>query len=149
MSSQKGLNKIQTSGGVVYDLAGKTIDGNTIADLTDLGSTANAKGASRIGIEDSGSIIVATTVEGALAENREGVVYISDNNQLHNAITDGDLRRLEVDDIISFARKKRDLKYLDPTSSRYDADVFMKRERLRVAPVIDIDLLGFIRLSSI
>ena len=70
MSSQKGLNKIQTSGGVVYDLAGKTIDGNTIADLTDLGSTANAKGASRIGIEDSGSIIVATTVEGALAENR-------------------------------------------------------------------------------
>ena len=70
MSSQKGLNKIQTSGGVVYDLAGKTIDGNTIADLTDLASTANGKGAARIGIEDTASKIVATNVEGALAENR-------------------------------------------------------------------------------
>ena len=34
----------------------------------DLASTANAKGASLVGIEDSGSIITATTVEAALAE---------------------------------------------------------------------------------
>lgn len=35
---------------------------------TDLASTANAKGASLIGIEDSGGLITATNVEGALAE---------------------------------------------------------------------------------
>lgn len=39
---------------------------------TDLASTANAKGASKIGIEDSGSKITATTVEGALAEAIDG-----------------------------------------------------------------------------
>lgn len=40
---------------------------------TDLASTATAKGASLIGIEDSGGLITATTVEAALAENRAAI----------------------------------------------------------------------------
>jgi hypothetical protein len=40
--------------------------------IADLASTANAKGASLIGIEDAGSLITATTVEGALAEKLDG-----------------------------------------------------------------------------
>lgn len=36
--------------------------------VSDLASTSNAKGASTVGIEDSGSLYVASTVEGALAE---------------------------------------------------------------------------------
>lgn len=36
--------------------------------VADLASTANGKGASTIGVEDSGSLITATTVEAALAE---------------------------------------------------------------------------------
>jgi len=67
-STVKGLNKITTSTGVVFDLSGKQIDGNTVADLTDLASTANGAGASRIGIEDSGAIFTATNLEAALAE---------------------------------------------------------------------------------
>jgi hypothetical protein len=39
---------------------------------TNLASTANAKGASLVGIEDSAGKITATTVEGALAENLDG-----------------------------------------------------------------------------
>lgn len=39
---------------------------------TDLASTANAKGASLIGIEDSAAKFTATTVEGALAEGIDG-----------------------------------------------------------------------------
>lgn len=45
----------------------------TIANLENLASTANGKGASLIGIEDSGTLITATTVEGALAENRTAI----------------------------------------------------------------------------
>ena len=47
-----------------------------LADYTltvDLASTANGKGASLIGIEDVGGLIAATTVEGALAENRSAI----------------------------------------------------------------------------
>lgn len=40
---------------------------------TDLASTATGKGASLIGIYDSGALITATTVEGALAENRTAI----------------------------------------------------------------------------
>jgi len=43
-------------------------DVNTL--IANLASTANGKGASTIGIEDAGALITATTVEGALAENR-------------------------------------------------------------------------------
>lgn len=53
------------------DAAYKAADTAAVADYTlttDLASTANAKGASLIGIEDSGGLITATTVEGALAE---------------------------------------------------------------------------------
>lgn len=39
----------------------------------DLASTANGKGASLVSIEDSGTLITATTVEGALAENRTAI----------------------------------------------------------------------------
>jgi hypothetical protein len=44
-----------------------------VPNLVDLASTATSKGASLIGIEDSGSIITATDVEGALAENRTAI----------------------------------------------------------------------------
>lgn len=39
----------------------------------DLASTANGKGASLIGVEDAGGLITATTVEGALVENRAAI----------------------------------------------------------------------------
>lgn len=39
----------------------------------DLASTSAAKGASLVGIQDSGALITATTVEGALAENRTAI----------------------------------------------------------------------------
>lgn len=42
-------------------------------DLAQLASTANGDGASLIGIEDAGTLITATTVEGALAENRQAI----------------------------------------------------------------------------
>ena len=40
---------------------------------SDLSSTANGDGAALVGIEDSGGLITATTVEGALAENRTAI----------------------------------------------------------------------------
>lgn len=48
--------------------------------LADLSSTANAKGASLSGVEDSGSLITATTVEAALGEAfaRHGMVALAD-----------------------------------------------------------------------
>lgn len=45
-----------------------TLAAADIAQLSELASTANAKGASLIGIEDAAGDITATTVEGALAE---------------------------------------------------------------------------------
>lgn len=45
----------------------------TPAMLQNLASTSNGLGASLIGIEDSGGLITATTVEGALAENRTAI----------------------------------------------------------------------------
>lgn len=44
-----------------------------LAYLATLASTATGDGASLIGIEDSGALITATTVEGALAENRNAI----------------------------------------------------------------------------
>ena len=41
-----------------------------------LASTDNGEGASLVGIEDAGTIITATTVEGALAENRAAIDVI-------------------------------------------------------------------------
>jgi hypothetical protein len=76
----------------VWVIAGLTagVDGTTLtaeiasrqAITTDLASTANAKGASLIGIEDAGSLITATTVEGALAEKKDGrlVANTADDN---------------------------------------------------------------------
>ena len=57
-------NTLTASGGVL------SIEGAALAKLSALASTANALGASLIGIEDSGGLISATTVEGALAEHR-------------------------------------------------------------------------------
>ena len=48
--------------------ASQISDISNYALVADLASTANAKGASLIGIEDSGTLITATNVEGALAE---------------------------------------------------------------------------------
>jgi len=45
----------------------------------DLASTANGEGASLVAIEDSGTLITATDVEGALAENRTAIDAIEDN----------------------------------------------------------------------
>lgn len=62
-----------------------TLDTTTAANLSeavedadaalraDLASTAASKGASLVGIQDSGALITATTVEGALAENRTAI----------------------------------------------------------------------------
>lgn len=58
---------IKIGGGSNTELT-KVILDSLIALRTDLASNANAKGASLVGIEDAGSLITATTVEGALAE---------------------------------------------------------------------------------
>lgn len=55
--------------------------------LADLASTANGDGASLIGIEDSGTLITATTVEGALAEIATDVANILPTEV---AVTDDD-----------------------------------------------------------
>jgi len=52
---------------------------------TDLASTANAKGASLIGIEDSGTLFAATNVEAALAE-LAGASYVDATNGAANRI---------------------------------------------------------------
>jgi len=49
------------------------LDTAIAAAATALASTGNGDGASLIGIEDSGGLITATTVEGALAENRTAI----------------------------------------------------------------------------
>lgn len=41
--------------------------------VSDLASSTNGKGASLVGVEDAGGLIAATTVEGALAENRAAI----------------------------------------------------------------------------
>lgn len=48
--------------------------------LVILASTSNGKGASLVGIEDAGSIIIATTVEGALAEIVAGFAKLTRAN---------------------------------------------------------------------
>ena len=47
--------------------------GTDFQSAADLASTVHAKGASLIGVEDVGGLITATTVEGALAENRAAI----------------------------------------------------------------------------
>lgn len=61
---------------VVYSTAGAS---NASIEAVSLASTANGLGASLVGIEDSGTLITATTVEGALAENRTAIDAIEDN----------------------------------------------------------------------
>lgn len=71
---------------------------HAVAMFDSLASTSNALGASLIGIEDSGGLITATTVEGALAENRTaidaleaaGYITASSSNSLINKTIDGD-----------------------------------------------------------
>lgn len=50
--------------------------------IADLASTSASKGASLIGIQDSGALITATTVEGALAENRAAIDALESNRAL-------------------------------------------------------------------
>lgn len=58
-----GTGSLLTDNDAVYAALNKLDQG-----FVNLKSTANAKGASLVGIEDSASLITATTVEGALAE---------------------------------------------------------------------------------
>jgi|APSaa5957512535_1039671.scaffolds.fasta_scaffold10706_1 hypothetical protein len=58
---------------------GDSVTSQTIAGKTDLASTSASKGASMIGIQDASAIITATTVEGALDENRAAIDAIEDN----------------------------------------------------------------------
>lgn len=70
------LAKILTVDGAGSGLDADTLDGAqgaAYALLSTLASTANGNGASRIGIEDSGGLLAATTVEGALAEIQAAV----------------------------------------------------------------------------
>lgn len=66
------------------DLANYSNANSGFAVAATLASTSNGDGAALIGIEDSGGLITATTVEGALAENRtaidalEAAGYITD-----------------------------------------------------------------------
>jgi hypothetical protein len=61
---------------VVFSTTGEA---NRSIEAADLASTANGEGASMVGIEDSGALITATNVEGALAENRTAIDAIEDN----------------------------------------------------------------------
>jgi hypothetical protein len=62
--------EVQTARGNYTDLNTRLNAGDTSLSTykTDLSSTSASKGASLVGIQDSGNIITATTVEGALAE---------------------------------------------------------------------------------
>lgn len=64
----------------------------------DLASNANGQGASLVGIEDSGGIITATTVEGALAENRG--VADSAQTDATQALTDAATAQTTIDNHI-------------------------------------------------
>lgn len=74
------IHAVDASGVWVFTGLTPAVDGTALASeitsrqaiTTDLASTANANGASLVGIEDSGSLITATTVEGALAEKLDG-----------------------------------------------------------------------------
>ena len=61
---------------VVFSTTGTA---NRSIEASALASTANGEGASMIGLEDAGGLITATTVEGALAENRTAIDAIEDN----------------------------------------------------------------------
>lgn len=60
------VHKLTNTSNVTIGTTALTFE--TIKTSTELASTANGKGASLVGIEDSGGKITATTVEGALAE---------------------------------------------------------------------------------
>lgn len=60
--------RINLIGATIADNASAARTDVTVASSTDLASTASSKGASLIGVQDSGSLITATTVEAALAE---------------------------------------------------------------------------------
>ena len=69
-----GLGSIATQDASNVTITGGSITGvATVVATADLASTANGEGASLVGIEDSGGLITATTVEGALAENRADI----------------------------------------------------------------------------
>lgn len=75
-AAMRGLLDLE-AGTDFYDIAAADAAiAAAVADYTttaDLASTASSKGASLIGIEDSGGLITATTVEAALAENRSAI----------------------------------------------------------------------------
>ena len=79
----------------------------TLAYLQNLASTSNGLGASLIGIEDSGGIITATDVEGALAENRTAIDAIEadylDSSDIGVSVQgyDADTLKADTDDVLT------------------------------------------------
>lgn len=71
--------------GDLVDAAGALGD---YASLSDLASTGNGDGAALVGIEDSGGLITATTVEGALAENRAAIDALEAESHISNVVED-------------------------------------------------------------
>lgn len=63
----------------VYGASASPLGGTGYALKTDLAATTAGKGASTIGIEDSGAVFTATTVEGALAELDGDITTLSSN----------------------------------------------------------------------
>lgn len=59
---------IATTDLVIGNEIADAVDAGTGVNMTDLASTASGKGASLVGIQDSGAYFTSTTVEGALAE---------------------------------------------------------------------------------
>ena len=76
----------------------------TPAVLSVLASTASGQGASLIGIEDSGGLITATTVEGALAENRTAIDAIEADLLANYQPLDSDLTAIAALTTTSFGR---------------------------------------------
>jgi hypothetical protein len=92
LASEAAGASISSPDGSITVVNSNPQDGTTIAttfstsgaadrsiEASSLASTSTGEGASMIGIEDSGTLITATTVEGALAENRTAIDAIEDN----------------------------------------------------------------------
>lgn len=98
---------------------------------TDLASTANAKGASLIGVEDSANQFTATNVESALAEAKAEIdTHVADSGTKHNAAriayqrTDGSKKDIQAgsDDVESSLTDLDDAKISKTGSIAFTGD---------------------------